>query len=193
MPCSGPPSRSAVIPARLRTASETARARTSSSSASAAARACQNTFPTSDCANIRASTSICLRRILFRFTGIESPCFNAFRLERALLAEVFGPRPSEPLRRLAAICLSVAILRFPQCSDPPQRIRNGARFARLRGGVPPARSSEQGGAAKEQGSGSVSNAKQLPGNTSFLQFCPCTSIVDAGPAVKVDGHPAAST
>ena len=70
--------------------------------------------PASDCANIRASTSICLRRVLSRFTGIESPCFNAFRLERALPAEVFGPRPSEPLRRLAAICLSVAILRFPQ-------------------------------------------------------------------------------
>jgi hypothetical protein len=54
------------------------------------------------------------RRVLSRFTGIESPCFNAFRLERALPAEVFGPRPSEPLRRFAAICLSVAILRFPQ-------------------------------------------------------------------------------
>jgi hypothetical protein len=35
-----------------------ARARASSSSASAAARACPNTFPASDCANIRASTSI---------------------------------------------------------------------------------------------------------------------------------------
>ena len=90
----GPPFHSAVIPARVSTASNMARARASSSSASAAARACPNTFPASDCANIRASSSICLRRVLSRFTGIESPCFNAFRLERALPAEVFGPRPS---------------------------------------------------------------------------------------------------
>jgi hypothetical protein len=114
VPCSGPPFHSAVFPARVRTASITPRARTSSNSASAAARARLNTFPASDCANIRASTAIFLRRVLSRFTGIESPCFNAFRLERALPAEVFGPRPSKPLRRLAAICLSVAILRFPQ-------------------------------------------------------------------------------
>ena len=71
-------------------------------------------IPGSDCANIRASTAICLRSVLSWPTGIESPCFNAFRLERALPAEVFGPRPSKPLRLLAAICLSVAILRFPQ-------------------------------------------------------------------------------
>jgi len=101
-PCSGPPFHSAVIAARVRIVSNAARARASSSPASAAARACPNTLPASDCANIRASTSICLPRVLSRFIGIESPCFNAFRLERALPAEVFGPRPSKPLRRLAA-------------------------------------------------------------------------------------------
>ncbi len=85
-PCSGPPFHSAVIAARVRIASNAARARASSSPASASARACPNTLPASDCANIRASTSICLRRVLSRFTGIESPCFNAFRLERALPA-----------------------------------------------------------------------------------------------------------
>jgi hypothetical protein len=66
-------------------------------------------LPASDCANIRASTSICLPRVLSRFIGIESPCFNAFRLERALPAEVFGPRPSKPLRRWAVAGVVAAL------------------------------------------------------------------------------------
>ena len=45
-----------------------------------------------------------------RVIGIASPCLGALRLERALPAAVLGPRLRAPLRRLAAICLSVAIL-----------------------------------------------------------------------------------
>ena len=67
-------------------------------------------IPTADGAICRAARRIFRAVARSRVIGIASPCLSALRLERALPAAVLGPRLRAPLRRLAAICLSVAIL-----------------------------------------------------------------------------------
>src|SRR5262245_52800839 len=95
---------------RATTASNAARTRASSKLASAAICAFRIEPPTADGAICRAARRIFRAVARSRVIGIASPCFSALRLERALPAAVLGPRLRAPLRRLAAICLSVAIL-----------------------------------------------------------------------------------
>jgi hypothetical protein len=66
--------------------------------------------PTTDGAICRAARRIFRAVARSRVIGIASPCLSALRLERALPTAVLGPRLRAPLRRFAAICLSVAIL-----------------------------------------------------------------------------------
>ena len=87
-----------------------ARTRASSKLASAAICAFRIECPKAAGAICRAARRIFRAVARSRVIGIASPCLSALRLERALPAAVLGPRLRAPLRRLAAICLSVAIL-----------------------------------------------------------------------------------
>src|SRR5436190_21274657 len=95
---------------RATTASNAARTRASSKLASAAICAFRIESPTADGAICRAARRIFWAVARSRVIGIASPCLSALRLERALPAAVLGPRLRAPLRRLAAICVSVVIL-----------------------------------------------------------------------------------
>ena len=94
---------------RATAASNAARTRASSKLASAAICAFRIASPTADGAICHAARGIFRAVARSRVIGIASPCLSALRLERALPAAVLGPRLRAPLRRLAAICLSVAI------------------------------------------------------------------------------------
>src|SRR3981081_2353756 len=95
---------------RANAAQNTARTRARSKLASAAICAFRIESPTADGDICRAARRIFRAVAGSRVIGIASPCLSALRLERALPAAVLGPRLRAPLRRLAAICLSVAIL-----------------------------------------------------------------------------------
>jgi hypothetical protein len=95
---------------RATTASNAVRTRASSKVASATICAFRIESPIADGAICRAARWIFRAVARARVIGIASPCLSALRLERALPAAVLGPRLRAPLRRLAAICLPVAIL-----------------------------------------------------------------------------------
>src|SRR3977135_578397 len=95
---------------RANAAQNTARTRARSKLACGCVWEFRSEPPTADGDICRAARRIVRAVAGSRVIGIASPCLSALRLERALPAAGLGTRLRAPLRGLAAICLSVAIL-----------------------------------------------------------------------------------